>query len=281
MLDKILALGSALALGVEETIHRTVLIKEDPLSYAFLFQLLSALCFLPFLFLDFQIPKESIAWVFAISAAVLWGITTYLQFVALTSLEASIKSPLSKVKILFVFLLSIFLLKEQVTTYKITGTMLIFVSMILLTTKNLKSGLTEKSKAIIIVIIAAFISAMAIILDKKAIQFFKPETYGFLVYIIPSVFMLPFLINRKKKMYSLLNNKIGKVLLAIVLSSLSYYLLISALKQGEVSVILPISELYTIVAVITGILILGEKENIRRKIVATIFAIIGTVLIII
>ncbi|MBI5046399.1 hypothetical protein HZC07_01570, partial [Candidatus Micrarchaeota archaeon] len=93
MFGPILSLASAIAGGAEDIVHRHILIKEDAMGYAFLWQFFSAVLFLPFLLLSPMLPSVPYAWILVIIAAFLWCTITYTRFVAFTELEVSAYAP--------------------------------------------------------------------------------------------------------------------------------------------------------------------------------------------
>ncbi|HIH11096.1 TPA: EamA family transporter [Candidatus Woesearchaeota archaeon] len=58
-----------------------------------------------------------------------------------------------------------------------------------------------------------------------------------------------------------------------------YYFLLKAYAFKEASVVVPIIELSTIIAVVGGMLFLNERKDMVKKIIATVIVVVGTLFI--
>ena len=94
MLGIIFAILSSCSKGLEKIAHRYVLVNEDSVSYAFVWNLLSSLLFLPLFIIKFALPKETWAWSLVFISSILWALVSYFGFKAYSSLEVSLKEPM-------------------------------------------------------------------------------------------------------------------------------------------------------------------------------------------
>ncbi len=279
MIGIILAVLAAISKGFEKVINRLILIKEDSLSYAFIWQLLSSIFFLPLFIKDFKIPEQGSAWILVIISSVLWSLVAYTGFKAHSKLEVSIKPIISKSKLLFVLLLSIIFLKETLTIEKIIGTTLIFTGIVILTYKKGRKFHSLREKGVQLTILSAFLTASVLIIDKYSTNYFNAGTYSFLVYFIPAIILTPFIINKKQELKSILKNNYKTTITAVLLGAANYYLMLKAFKLEDASIVVPIIELSTLIAVFGGIKYLKEKKEISKKIIAATIVIIGAIII--
>ncbi|MBU2637605.1 MAG: EamA family transporter [Nanoarchaeota archaeon] len=279
MLGLLFAVLSAFSKGFEKILHRYVLVKEDSLSYAFIWHLLASLFFLPFFIIEFNIPKESFAWGLVLISAVLWAIVAYTGFRAYSHLQVSLKEPIGKSKMLFVLLLSVIFLKEAITTEKVLGTILIFAGIVTLTYKKGKRFGDFGNRGVQLTLLSAFLMSVVLLVDKYATNFFNPGMYSFMVYFLPSVVLFPFVVKRKTEIRSIVRNKLGATIATVFLGAAYYYLLLRAFKLAEASAVVPIVELGTLIAVFGGIKFLKEREQIPKKIIAAVIVVIGAVLL--
>lgn len=289
MLEQLIVLLPAFLYGIEDIINRHILIREDAIAYAFIWQVMMAIFFIPFMFFDQNWPTAPFAWGIVIISSLLWATATILIFTVLSKLEISIKSPIYKSRVLFFMILSVIFLQESLTIGKIIGTLLIFAGITLLVLKNhnlqttLKSPETKhNTKSILLLLIAAILTSFAMICDKIATtNDFDPAQYVFLVSALPALFTLPFVLRKKTEIQSLITNNSYALFGSAFISGLSYVLMLYAFRAYDANVVIPISELGTIVTVIGGIVILKEYKNMVLKLLVTIIIIAGAILVLI
>jgi transporter family protein len=276
------AFGAALSSGIEKILRRSVLIKEDSLCYTFLFGLFAAIILLPLFFFKFQQPSNNYAWFLVILSGILWTIYSLLLFKAYSYLEASVAAPISRLKLFFVLILSVIFLGESLTFDKIFGTIFIFAGVAVIgytKKKKIDYTNTKKRKGIFLIILSTVIISIVLLIDKYAMTFFNVETYTAPVYLISPILLTFFVIKRKKQIKSILKRNFVPTFITSLLSVGYYYMILSAFKYAEVSIVVPIVELSILVAVVGGILFLKEREDIPRKLIAAVILIIGAIIL--
>ena len=279
MLGIFFAILSAIFKGFEKVLHRYILVKEDSLSYAFIWHITSSIFLLPIFLIEFKFPEQYFAWFLIIISSVLWATVAYTGFKAYSLLDVSIKTPIGKSKILFVLLLSIIFLKETLTLEKVLGTTLIFCGIIFLTYKKGKQFGNLRDQGVQLTLLSSFLMSIVLLIDKYATNFFNPGMYSFLVFFLPAIIIFPFIIKRKTELKSILTNRFKATVLTVLLGTTSYYLLLRAFKFEEASVVIPIIEMSTLIAVFGGIKYLKEETEIAKKIIAAIIVILGAILL--
>ncbi len=279
MIGILFALGAALSSGIEKILRRHVLIKEDSVCYAFLFGLFAAVVLLPLFFIRYEPPVNNNAWLLVILSGVLWTLYGLLLAKAYTYLEASVASPISRLKLFFVLLLSIIFLNETISVSKIIGTTLIFMGVVIINLKSRNFLESFKEKGVVLIIISTFVISIALLVDKYAMNFFSVETYTAPVYLMSPLLLIPFILKRKDHLKSILKRSLIPVFFTSLLSVGYYYLILNAFKYAEASIVVPITEISTLFTVLGGIFILKERKNIMRKVIATIIVIFGAILL--
>ena len=73
MLWLIYALIAAFFVGANSIFHRIIMLKEDTMSYACIFQFIAAIFFIPFLVKEFMIPFGIFPWILVGIASILWA----------------------------------------------------------------------------------------------------------------------------------------------------------------------------------------------------------------
>lgn len=278
MIWLILALLSAFFDGIGDLINRFIMIKQNAIAYAFVWHILAAIFYIPFIG-KINLPNIPFAWFVLVSASILWALAGFTGFLAYKYTEASVKVPLGKSRLLFLLVFSVIFLKESITLLKVVGTFLIFFGVIILTYKNKKVFGKLSDRGVQLTLLTALLIALVSILDKVAIKYFSVGLYGFLVYLIPGSLIGLFAFNKTKEIKKLIKERALVVLISAILGFLFYYLRLKAYSLEEVSKVFPITQLSTLVVVFGGIFILREKTDIFKKILSAIIMILGAILI--
>ena len=103
--------------------------------------------------------------------------------------------------------------------------------------------------------------------------------YGFLVFLIPGIILTFFLKGRVKHVRHLLETRKFTTFFAIILGSASYYFMLRAFKIADVTFVYPLIQLETILVVLGGIILLGEREHFWQKILAGVVVVAGALII--
>ncbi|MEK6861571.1 MAG: EamA family transporter, partial [Nanoarchaeota archaeon] len=212
-------------------LHRFVMIKTYPYAYSLILSIISAIIFLPLFILNFSIPKTVMEWIILISASILWPMVSVSAFRAYKGTEVSIKDPLTQSKILLVLILSMIFLKETVTVNRILGTLIIFLGICLLLWHPERKFSRLSDPGIRWTFLAAFLVSIVTVVDKYALNFFKPGFYVFVVYFFPSIILFLFLGKRVNQVKHLIKHRFLAVLFATILSAAVYFLALFTFKE--------------------------------------------------
>lgn len=264
---------------LNKILDRYVARDTSPYAFSWLTQVIASILWLPLAWPYLSIPESGMAWFAIIGAALVWTAVSISVYIAIKKTEVSIKEPLSQSKIIWALLFGLLILGEAITARKIIGTVVLFIGMsALLFHPERKFGrLTEPG--VLWTLGLAILTAFAAIVDKFALGYFRPELYGFLVYLIPGIILTGFLPKIKKDIKHLWKTK-GKIAVTTILfSTASYYFTIKAYSLADITLIYPFLQTATIFAVIAGIIFLGEKDHKWQKIVAVIIAVAGAIII--
>lgn len=279
MIGVLFALGAAIVQGTCKIITRSVLIKEDPLTFAFIFNILGAIIFFPFFIVSSFLPTDNKAWIILAISSVLWAITTYIAFYVYKMLEVSIKTTIDRTRLIFILLIAVIFLGESLTLNKVAGIALILIGAI--TVSYHKEKLKHRMKWILLCIVTAILSSAAYICDKYAMGFFSASSYVFYSHFFPGLLILPFFIYRRKSFTDIFVSNGKSVIAVVALDCLGYFLLLMSFKMIEASIAVPIMECMFIVSVLGGIIFLKEREEIGKKVVSMIIALVGVLILVI
>lgn len=267
--------------GLGTVLHRRITKDEDVASYSFLFTLIGGLFFIPLILLENARLPMGWEWIPFLAAAFLWFSINIVGFTAAKYTEASLIAPLGNLKVLFLFILAVIFLHEEATIGRIVGTLLIFLGALALTWEK---GTLNKLKHIGVqfAIATALLTAVVTLLDKyNMLLGFSRNFYGAAMYLIPCFFHAIRASKRKTQLKKIIVNQGWYILLAGISYGLLYYLYLFAysFKDAPISVIYPISRLNLIVAVFLAYIWLKEREEIPKRIFASLLMIIGAVLV--
>ena len=128
-------------------------------------------------------------------------------------------------------------------------------------------------------VICSFLMAIGRVIDGFAIRSVSPIIYAFAIYFIISVYILTYLIFRRKssEIIRIFKDRTKPALISGFLNAFSYLFLLFAFQQIEVSVAEPVSMLSLIVTLILAKFMFREK--IWNRMIGVFFMVIGAFLL--
>ena len=259
----VLAFFGGIASNLCSFITRKALKDEDPIAFAWWFELIRALAFLLIAFFNFKLTLnlESIGWLFGLGIAEIASIYFFTKQQSNTDL--SIASILMRLRIVWAPLFAFLILGERLNLTEYLGIGLILIGLI---TISFVKKIHKKQKLHFAVIFSIMGALMAILM-KSASSF--ASTPMVLVFMSsPSILFFPLVMkNTKLRLIKSFNNRIKNNLTFVSFNIVAMYLYTEALRIGPASKVVGAYQSMMIVAVILGIVVLKEKENIVRKLI--------------
>lgn len=220
----------------------------------------------------FSFPSGYQPWLVLLVASFGYGMFERGRFVASKLLDASLLTTIANINVLVAFTGSLFLYNEKLTSNKIIGALLVISSLMLVSLGKSKKKFPLKS----ILIVLGIYSMLGIgwMFDKSGAYFFNVGTYNIFIWIVPIIFIyFPHIefkfIKQELKIAS------WKVFLLAGLNVVGYFFQLKALSLAEATKVIPVLQTATILTVIAGIILLKERENVVRKIIAGLIAVAG------
>jgi uncharacterized membrane protein len=274
----LLALLAALLHGLVAIVHRHVLHGKgaDWQGYTFGYHIISTLFFIPLLFTEWSPPTAWEPWGLALFASLVWAASALTAFKSIRFAEVSLRTPINRSKLIWSVLFAALLLGEALTGAKVAGVLLIFLGVVLVSLKTggRLGGLEDPG--VRLTLLSAFLTGFVLVVDKTAIAFFPASLYGFLMYLLPAFWLALAIPQRLDKFFQLVKGPLGTwLVLAAVMDAAYYWLLISALKIADASLVAPIVEFNVAIAAIGGILLLGERKDLVRRLVGLAITFLG------
>ncbi len=278
-----LTVASMVFFTILALVQRKIAVESRfPMSTAILFNL-SAIFFAFLLFVmtgsykNLSFPRDPSAWIYLTLAVAMYGLFERGRFFAAKQLDASTLSIISNVSLAVAFTGSIFLYSESFTGIKIAGALMIFIALVIISYQ--KKFQVGSISAILLGVLIYTLLGLGWMLDKKGANYFGANVYNLFVWALPIVFILMPKVNLAELKYEFKKSNWSFVIPSF-LNAAGYFLQLKAMETGNATQIIPIVQTSTLLTVVAGIVIMGERNGIVKKIFAAILALIGSYLLI-
>lgn len=274
-------IATALFAGYD-LLSRVLSVKSiNPVIFSGIFYVITAIAsLLLFFFFPLEIVVKEIAGTavfYIIASVIVWSLFGRLEYVAKKKVEVSTFLIIIKFAPVVTLLLSVVFLGEKMSLLKSIAVVLTIAANLLITSEGLK---IKWDKGIILSLMTALFLGTAWVLDKVASPYFSLPFYSFLGFFfpgfanlfIPPVGWKPFMKEMKTVSW------LPTIALAIA-NSVGYVLMIKAMSVGEVSNVVLVVSMAAVIAIILGIVVLGERKNVWKKLVAGLMVFVAALLL--
>ncbi len=249
---------------------------EKNIGATFLFFFIGALSLIPFVFNE---RIESLDFIFPVLVnGIIYSVYASFYVISLASGEASLVTPVSSLGSLVLLFLSVIFLGESFNLSKVAGILIIIFGLSYL--KKSKSFFASikhlfKEKAVLLMFTAVTIQSFGRILDKVFIIKMNPVTYVFFLYLMISFYLFLFLVYQGKihSIWEVFKVKPLWALASGFINGYSYYFLMLALRDIELSIAEPLSQTSMVITVLLSAVFFREK--IKDKMAASLIILIG------
>lgn len=241
-------------------------------------QTIAAFSILPFIvfFLPIKVPTEPRIWLMLLCAGVFYAIVDRLGTTTRKHLEVSVMSILAQMGNVFLIIFGFTLFREPLVPTKLIGASLILSGNIFL---QFKKGSFEINKYVLLSLIASFAYATAISIDIGTSVSFSLPLYIFFTFFIPALIVF---LGERIPVESVINEfQTGEkkyFILTGISWSLAVLFTLRALQLGNVSEVIPLEASAVILNVVVASIILKERSDLTKKIIAAVLVIAGIVL---
>ena len=256
--------------------------RLDSFSLYFFVNVFICIAIFPFIYkslpIFFSLPVYII--LILIGSGIMQAVAGIFSNYALKNVPVTVYTTLSQLQVVWVVVFGIIFLSENVTLLSLLGTLLIIFAALLIS-GHIDIRKETGFKPILICVLSAFVSAMAILLDKVLVGTFDQLFYFFLMLFIPVIILFPNYIRKYNFYNKQVKENLKVYLISSVLLGASYYSLLSlyTLPDIPLSVAYPIRSTSSIFVAILAVYIFNENKNKKMKIAATIIAVIGAILV--
>lgn len=269
----IFALISLISFVVYDVIGRYLATKsEDPRAFAAVINLCIALMAPLILLVDTTMPSQMTPTMILLTliGLALWALMGRFEYFAKKHVEASILSITIKIAPVITFVLGVIFLNESFTLSKLAGISLIVVANSLLYLGQKRGALISKLGIKYITILISVLS-IAWLFDAINVKYWGVATFTFLSYLAPfvlSAFFPPLKWAVIKKELTL--TPWWQFIILGFFSLIGYATLLKAYTLGEASSVTPVATSTTPFVVLAGVILLGERDHLWRKLIASI-----------
>jgi drug/metabolite transporter (DMT)-like permease len=187
----------------------------------------------------------------------------------------SISTIIARTRIIWIPLIAFFVFNETLNTPQYFGIAILFTGLSI----AVSPGKILVDKGIKLAFMSSISAAVVNILMKASSDYASPPVLAAAM-SLPSVLLFPiFMKNPKKRIVSSLKINLPIKILTGFVNVSSMYLLIKALSLGPAGIVAGLYQSMMITSVVAGIFVLGEKEDIGKKIIGTLITIVGVILL--
>ncbi len=258
-------------------------------SYSALSQIISAIvCLIIALFIgsqNFPTIEQTFSnnlYIFILFSSVLYALHAAFGFKSLQTVEVSRFTVIYSFRSVVTIFAATMFLDEKLTFVQMTGALLILSAIIFLNTKSLK-GIFNFSRGEIYALLASITFGIATVSDKYLLDWFDYVPYLFIDFIVPGIIL--FLVRPKtvQESVGLLKDKLGpKILLFSTLYAIAAITFFAALTQADnASLVSGVGQVGSIVTVLLGIVLLRERKDLSKKLIAASLSFVGLILLVI
>lgn len=281
----ILSILSVVTASVSRILQKILLRgeKSNPYAFGFVFQTIIALFFLTYVLITktWEFPKLSDLGFNVVVMCVFYALANVLLFKAFQKADASDVSVIMVSGTMWSVIGAVLILGEKMTPKGIAGIALIIVGVIVLQRINLKTF--RFKKAHVFAILSAFFYGFAFVNDVFLVKRYHTiPSYLFIAFLLPAFTILLFDVRSIAEIPHYLHpNQIGKMAICSFFYALSALFAYTAYKSGgQASIISSISQTSVVFTVVLAYAFLHEREHLHNKIIGTVLALCGVLLLV-
>lgn len=205
-----------------------------------------------------------------VATIAMWALYSVAAFRSARRLELSVGSTIGRLRIVLTAGLGVLFFGETLGPIAIVGVGLLLLAFIPIS--RLPSRQLNRT-GVAYALVSTFAISLAMLADKALTQWLQPEMIVFIGFAGTTA--IAFALNRGTRI-SHARPILVPAVVAGAAGAVGYYLLVVALATGPASLILPVYQASALLYVIAGIVLLGEKDGWRRKLLAGLIAAVGT-----
>jgi drug/metabolite transporter (DMT)-like permease len=227
-------------------------------------------------FFPIKFPQDPKFYILLAIASIFYALTDRLQTTSRKNLEVSVYSILNMLKTFFLVLFGILFFREKIIFMKVLGALLILLGNGIL---FYKKGNFKINKYALFGVLATFFYVIAITIDIGNSKLFNLPIYIFLVFAIPAIILFLFEKQKLKNVIQEYQKGRKKYFLITGISwGLASIFTLRSYQLGEVTTVAPLLACSVFINIFAAYFFLKERDNILKKIIASLIVIVGVYL---
>ena len=214
-------------------------------------------------------------WLVIAASSILYTVFAYLNYRAFQTIEATERAVVSQIQVGWVALLGVLLLGEHPSALQIAGMVFVVGGAFLCTYR--KSRSRWKVEGVQIIVLASIIAGTGALCDKIAVTNFPILLYSIWLFILPA--MMAFVLMGKKalpRMKAVWDRHGARNFILLAISStLPYVAFLLALRFLPASEVVPLVNTNIVLTALGGMLLLGERDAWKQKVIGALIAFAG------
>lgn len=273
----ILAVSAGLFSSIFNYGFRYVLKDDgDSSSFSWWFEFLRVVVILFILPFGFYVELN----ILTIMLLILIGLTEFISIYFYSKMhkesQLSISTIILRLRVVWIPIIAFLVMGEKLSLINYLGILIVFLGLSFISSPKK----IVYDKGILLSFVCSVITAILSVMTKFLSPQVSPSIIVFAM-SLPSVFLFPlFVKNWKQRAKDLYHKSRLTILMIATASVVTMYLQINALLIGTVTQVMGVFQAMSFVAVLAGIFVMGEKDNLRHKIMGSIIVIIGAYLLI-
>ena len=228
-------------------------------------------------FFKITFPTDIRVYILLGLSIIFYTIVDRLNTIVRSGMEASTFSVIRQLSTAFMIFAGFIFFKEPFIISKFVGAILIILSNILV---FYKKGTAKIDKYVVLGILANLFFTIALFLDVNISNNFNLAFYVAITLGIPSIFIFIFEKIKISDLKTEFRNGNKKMMIITAISwSTSIMATLKAYELGPASVVAPLCALAVILNVLFGYIFLKERKDVKKKVLASLFIILGVLLI--
>ena len=254
----------------------TVTMKNPGALTAMLEGMAGIVCFLLIPLLDLKFPTNPAVYFFLFLACVFYALNDRVTTDVRKGLDVSVVNIIKQFSSVFMIAAGIFIFKEEAVFTKVAGALLIIVSNILVFyNRNAKPN-----KYVWSGILATMFGTIALLIDVNYSEQFNLFLYVGITLFLPAVLIVVAERITPKKIATEYKSCSKFVLYSTAISwAIMTFAKLWAYQVGEIIIVTPLCSLVVILNVILGYFFFNEKDNLGRKLLASVLIVLSVILI--
>jgi uncharacterized membrane protein len=267
-----------LAFTVASKIYQKIAVhKVNPVAFSILSNIFAALFLLPFVYnnlISYNPTLKGILIIFI--GSVIWSFVGVISKLSIQKSDVSLREPILSLRIILIALLGVIFLNEQINIFDSIGILLIFLGILFSNWHGKKFDFgTEGFRWAMISVVTM---SLAVFVDKIGSDIVGAEVYAFYIFLFSGLFRLFTAYKYKAEIIHIFTKESKIFFLNVFLLAYGFYGGIKVYSLLPISIAYPVLQFGSVLIVLSAIIFLGEKNNLRNRIIGSVVATLGVIL---